>query len=95
MATKLPDKGFVFWPVGTGDSSTIVIKKDEIVLQIDLHHLSKSDDDDDPHCAIVDELVECLPKKDGKPFLAVFALTHPDEDHIKGFADLFEPSNYR
>jgi len=90
MGIKLPDKGFVFWPVGTGDSSTVVVKKDEIVMQIDLHHLSKSDDDDDPHCAIVDELVDCLPKKDGKPFLAVFALTHPDEDHIKGFADLLD-----
>ena len=90
MGTTLPDKGFVFWPVGTGDSSTIVIKKDEIVMQLDLHHLSKSDDDDDPHCAIVDELVNCLPKKDGKPLLAVFALTHPDKDHIQGFSDLLD-----
>lgn len=88
MGIKLPDKGFVFWPVGTGDSSTVVIKKDEIVMQIDLHNLSKSDNDDDPHCAIVDELVDCLPKKDGKPYLAVFALTHPDKDHIQGFSDL-------
>ncbi len=89
MGIKLPDKGFVFWPVGTGDSSTVVVK-DEIVMQIDLHHHSKSDDDDDSHCFIVDELVDCLPKKDGKPFLAVFALTHPDKDHIKGFADLLD-----
>lgn len=90
MGTTLPEKGFVFWPVGTGDSSTVVIQSDETVLQIDLHHLSKSDDDDDPHCAIVDELVESLPKKDGKPFLAVFALTHPDKDHINGFSDLLD-----
>lgn len=90
MGIELPDKGFVFWPVGTGDSSTVVIKKGENIIQIDLHHLSKSDDDDDPHCAIVDELVNCLPKKDGKPFLAVFALTHPDKDHIKGFASLLD-----
>lgn len=90
MSTNLPDKGFVFWPVGTGDSSTVGIKPDETVMQIDLHHLSKSDDDDDPHCAIVDELVESLPKKDGKPFLAVFALTHPDKDHINGFSDLLD-----
>jgi hypothetical protein len=90
MGIKLPDKGYVFWPVGTGDSSTVVVKKDEIVLQIDLHHLSKSDNVDDPHCAIVDELVDCLPKKDRKPFLAVFVLTHPDKDHIKGFADLLD-----
>lgn len=90
MSKYLPEKGFVFWPVGTGDSSTVVIQHDETILQIDLHHLSKSDDGDDPHCAIVDELGACLPKKDGKPFLAVFALTHPDKDHIKGFGDLLD-----
>jgi len=90
MGITLPDKGFVFWPVGTGDSSTVVIKPDETVLQIDLHHLTKSDDDDDPHCAIVDELVDCLPKKNGKPYLSVFALTHPDKDHIQGFSDLYD-----
>jgi len=24
---KLPKKGFVFWPVGNGDSTTIVVKE--------------------------------------------------------------------
>ena len=90
MSINLQKKGFVFWPVGTGDSSTVVIKPDETVLQIDLHHLTKSDNDDDPHCAIVDELVDCLPKDDGKPYLAVFALTHPDKDHIQGFSELLD-----
>lgn len=90
MSVNLQQKGFVFWPVGTGDSSTVIIKPDETVLQIDLHHLSKSDDEDDPHCAIVDELVDCLPLKEGKPYLAVFALTHPDKDHIQGFGELLD-----
>lgn len=80
---------FLFWPVGTGDSTTIVIK-DGIVLQVDLRDLSKSDDAGDDHVSLVDKLVEELPGKDGNPYLAGFALTHPDKDHILGFADLLD-----
>lgn len=87
---KLPPKGFVFWPVGTGDSSTIVVKEDEIVMQIDLHHMAKAEDDEESAWPIVDELERLLPFVDDKPFLSVFALTHPDEDHIRGFDELLK-----
>lgn len=87
---KLPQKGFVFWPVGTGDSTTIVVQENEIIFQLDLHHLEKSEDGDDPAWAIVDELVRLLPKKNGKPYLSVFALTHPDQDHVLGFKELLK-----
>ena len=90
MTFELPISGFAFWPVGTGDSATVVIDKDETVLQIDLHHLSKSEDEDEEHVPIVDELVRLLPKRNGRPYLAGFALTHPDKDHILGFVDLLE-----
>jgi beta-lactamase superfamily II metal-dependent hydrolase len=84
---SLPPRGFVFWPVGTGDSTTIVVDK-ETVIQVDLHHLDCSNDDGDPHTPIVDRLVAVLPKRNGKPYLAAFVLTHPDEDHCLGYADL-------
>lgn len=87
MTIELPEKGFVFWTVGTGDSTSIVVT-DEVVVQVDLHNLEKADDDDDPHVAIVDELVSVLPRKEDKPYLAVFVLTHPDLDHCKGFKEL-------
>lgn len=87
---KLPTKGLVFWPVGTGDSTTIVVKENEIIFQLDLHHLEKSEESDDPAFPIVDELVRLLPKKNGKPYLSVFALTHPDKDHILGFGELLK-----
>ena len=90
MAFELPPSGFVFWPVGTGDSTTVVVDNTEAVLQVDLHHLSKSEDDDEVHVPIVDELVRLLPKKNGRPYLAGFALTHPDKDHILGFEDLLD-----
>ncbi|MGJ5671951.1 hypothetical protein QLG13_29355 (plasmid) [Rhodococcus aetherivorans] len=83
----LPDRGAVFWPVGTGDSSTIVLD-DEIVMQVDLHALAMAQDDDTPHVPVVDRLVEALPVVDGVPYLAVFALTHADMDHCLGFEDL-------
>lgn len=63
---------------------------DDTVMQIDLRHMAKADDEKDPAIGVIDELVRLLPKKDGKPYLAVFALTHPDDDHIHGFAELLK-----
>jgi hypothetical protein len=86
---KLPEKkGVVYWPVGTGDSTTIVLRPGELVMQIDLRHLEKADDDTEPEWPLLDHLIKALPKRNGKPYLAVFALTHPDKDHIQGFSEL-------
>ncbi|MGW4420481.1 hypothetical protein [Streptosporangium sp. NPDC004631] len=89
MNDDTPSMGAVFWPVGTGDSSTIVVS-DEIVLQIDLHDMAKADDDENPEVPVVDRLVEALPQVGDRPYLAVFALTHADKDHCLGFADLLD-----
>lgn len=85
--SELPTRGAVFWPVGTGDSSTIVLD-DEIVMQVDLHDLAMAQDEDTPHVPVVDRLIEALPTSDGEPYLAVFALTHADKDHCLGFENL-------
>jgi hypothetical protein len=89
MARVIPTQGFMFWPVGTGDSTTIGINEDT-VMQVDLHDLECANQEGDPHVAIVDELVKSLPKKDRKPYLALFVLTHPDKDHCCGFAELLK-----
>ena len=89
MSDDIPQLGAVFWPVGTGDSTTIVVS-DEVVMQIDLHDMAKADDDATPEVPVVDRLVEALPTVDGNPHLAVFALTHADKDHCLGFADLLD-----
>jgi hypothetical protein len=73
----LPARGAVYWPVGTGDSTTLVID-DEIVMQVDLHDLAKASDENDSAIAVVDRLVEVLPVVDGMPYLATFVLTHID-----------------
>jgi hypothetical protein len=88
---KLPDKkAAIFWPVGTGDSTTLVLKPGELVMQIDLRHLTKADDPDEPEWPILDQLVKALPKRNGRPYLALFALSHPDNDHIQGFTELLK-----
>src|SRR5581483_10844107 len=92
----LPERGVVFWPVGNGDSVTILLGDDlrtgrEAVIQIDLHHMTQAEDEADPHVAVVDALEEILPTgDDGRPYLSVFLLTHPDQDHCRGFADLLD-----
>lgn len=86
MTFELPKIGFVFWLVGNGDSTTIAVEED-VVIQLDLHQLKKAEDDGDDHSLIIDELERLLPEKDSKPYLSVFALTHPDKDHIGGFED--------
>lgn len=90
MTSKFDSAGFINWAVGNGDSTTIVVEPDEIIVQVDLRHLVKSEEEDDPHVKIIDELEENLPKVDGKPYLAVFVLTHPDKDHIQGFKELLK-----
>jgi beta-lactamase superfamily II metal-dependent hydrolase len=87
MTEMLTERGVVFWPVGTGDSTTIVVD-DQIVVQVDLHDLLKADQEDTPEVAVVDRLIEALPQRDGRPYLAVFVLTHADLDHCCGFEDL-------
>jgi len=85
---ELPDLGVVFWPVGTGDSSTVVVRQD-VLLQVDLNDRDKADDEDTPEVPVVDLLVAALPEgTDGRPYLSAFVLTHADKDHCSGFADL-------
>ncbi len=87
---ELPDQGVVFWPVGTGDSTTIVVD-DRLVMQVDLRDTDAADDDDAVVAPVIDRLVETLPRlDDGTPYLAVFALTHADLDHCGGVGDLLD-----
>jgi hypothetical protein len=88
VSEVLTPRGVVFWPVGTGDSTTIVVD-DRIVMQVDLHDMAKADDDVNPEVPVIDRLIEALPEgDDGRPYLAVFVLTHADKDHCLGFEDL-------
>jgi beta-lactamase superfamily II metal-dependent hydrolase len=86
--SEFPAQGVIFLPVGTGDSTTIVID-DEHVMQVDLHHVGDADEGS-AHVPVIDVLHESLPQRDGRPYLAVFALTHADADHCQGFGALLD-----
>lgn len=88
---EFPEHGLIFWPVGCGDSTTVVVDRDaDVIVQVDLHHVGDSEDEDDHPTPIIDELVALLPERDGKPYLAAFGATHLDKDHIQGFEDLLD-----
>jgi beta-lactamase superfamily II metal-dependent hydrolase len=87
--TQLPTQGVVFWPVGTGDSTTVVVD-DEHVLQVDLHHMAAADEPDAVHAPVVDRLADVLPERGGAPYLSAFALTHGDLDHCRGCGKLLD-----
>ncbi len=88
-STNLPDRGVVFWPVGNGDSTTLVVD-DRLVMQVDLHDMVSADDDGSVVAPVIDRLADLLPKENSKPYMAVFALTHADKDHCGGFGDLLD-----
>lgn len=87
MFADVTGPSFIFWPVGCGDTTTIVVSDGEVV-QIDINDKLMADEEGNEHIPIVDELVAKLPKRDGRPYLSCFILTHPDLDHCRGFADL-------
>jgi hypothetical protein len=89
MFADVKGPSFIFWPVGCGDSTTIVVSHSE-VIQVDLNDTLMAAGDDNERIPLVDELVAKLPQRDGKPYLSCFVLTHPDLDHCRGFADLLE-----
>lgn len=79
---EFPERALIFWPVGCGDSTTIVVdRENDVVVQIDLHHVGESEDQDDHRTPIVDEFVALLPERDGTPYLAAFGATHLDKAH--------------
>ena len=87
MTIQPPDQGLIFWPVGTGDSTTIRVAE-TVYIQVDIRHMAKSEDIYEPTWPVIDELIKFLPTYHNRPYLSVFALTHPDQDHCQGFKEL-------
>lgn len=90
MPLNLPARGFSFPHVGNGDATTVAVIEDDVHIQIDLNHCQDAEKEDDVRVPVIDDLVEALPQKDGKPYLSLFVLTHPDLDHCRGFKRLLK-----
>jgi hypothetical protein len=92
------DPRIKYYPVHNGDTSLITLS-DETKIMIDINITADSQDDknDERYDVLDDLLTNELHKDEDIPFVDVFILTHPDEDHCRGFEDNFYqgvPDNY-
>lgn len=78
----------IFYPVGNGDTTQIVLSKGRRVL-FDFCHRDKAEDADAPEIDLKTRLMEEL-KSANREYFDVVAFTHADLDHIQGSTDFFE-----
>jgi len=82
-----------FYPVDNGDTTLIKLSNKTTIL---FDCKIRSNDTNSVGYDIFDvkaDLLNTLEKRDNKPFLDMFALTHPDEDHCLGFEKHFYQGN--
>ncbi|MPM61103.1 hypothetical protein SDC9_107957 [bioreactor metagenome] len=92
------DSSITYFPVGNGDT-TLIQLYDETSILIDCNITQDSEDENKEEAYPVHDhiLKKILKDKNNIPYLDVFILTHPDEDHCRGFVTTFytgDPSNY-
>ena len=78
----------IFYPVGNGDTSQIILENGKRVL-LDFRHLSKSEDGQGPEINLKARLQSEM-REAKKASYDVVALTHGDADHISGSTEFFE-----
>lgn len=78
----------IFYPVGNGDTSQIVLANDKRLL-FDFRHQNQGEDDDSPYIDLKKRLKDEL--EDAKrDHFDVVAFTHGDKDHIAHSTEFFE-----
>ena len=78
----------IFYPVGNGDTSQIILENGRRIL-MDYRHLASSENDQGPEINLKARLKKEL-KDAGRNSFDVVALTHGDRDHIAGSTEFFE-----
>jgi len=93
----LTDPSITYFPVGNGDTSLIQLSNGfNILIDCNITNASK-DESDDTTYDVHNHLLSVLKKEKNVPFVDAFILTHPDEDHCRGFGETFytgDPSTY-
>ncbi len=85
----MPEKHqIVFYPVGNGDTSQVVLSRGRRVL-FDFCHRKRADSSDTPEIDLKKRLKEELDAA-GRDYFDVVAFTHADADHIQGSTEFFE-----
>lgn len=78
----------VFYPVGNGDSSQIILSGGKRIL-LDYCHRGKGADNDTPEIDLKARLTDEL-NEANRDYFDVVAFTHADDDHICGSTEFFE-----
>lgn len=78
----------VFYPVGNGDTTQIILSKGRRIL-FDFCHRLKAEEDDAPEIDLCKQLRGDL-KAAARNYFDVVAFTHADLDHIQGSTEFFE-----
>ena len=79
-----------FYPVGNGDCSLVSIGGANQKMMFDCNLRQQAENDDEEMYDVLSDLIDNeLSTKCGLPFLEAFLLTHPDQDHCRGFAEKF------
>ena len=86
-----------YYPVNNGDMSLITLKDNSTIL-IDCNiREGDKDSDDNSIYDVKEDLLKSIQKRNNNPFLDLFILSHPDEDHCRGFKKNFykgDPIDY-
>ncbi len=78
----------VFYPVGNGDTSQVVLSAGRRIL-FDFCHRKKADNEETPEIDLKKRLKDELDAA-GRDYFDVVAFTHADADHIQGSTEFFE-----
>jgi hypothetical protein len=78
----------IFYPVGNGDTTQIILAGGRRVL-FDFRHCGKAEDPTTPEIDLKTRLKEDL-RSAGRDYFDVVAFTHADLDHIQGSTEFFE-----
>lgn len=78
----------IFYPVGNGDTSQIVLDNGKRLL-FDFRHQNQGEDDESPHIDLKSRLNKEL-NDEGRDYFDVVAFTHGDKDHISHSTEFFE-----
>jgi len=86
-----------FYPVGNGDTTLITLKDETTILFDSNIRESGKDGDGNQIYDVKKDLLDSLRKKNSNYFLDLFVLSHPDQDHCRGYDKHFykgNPDNY-
>jgi len=86
-----------YYPVGNGDTSLITLQ-DDTTIMIDCNLRGGiTDSDGNSIYPVKEDLIKSIRKRNNNPYVDLFVLSHPDEDHCRGFRNNFyqgDPDDY-